>query len=408
MCRELRTRAGPLDCLFVTRFGGLVIVECKLWRNPQARREVIGQILDYGKELAGWEYGDLQREVSIARGETGTNALFRIVAARYANLSKSEFVDSVSRNLSRGRLMLLLAGDGIREGTESIVQYVSRYAGLHLMFGLVEMVGYEMPDGRLLVQPRVLARTVNVERTVVRVEGLGSGLVEILTPEEAASPGQFEDVADVRGDAVQQRNFDPIVPDADRRWRVEFVKRIRFDDPAQSVGPSGYGRVRLDLPVQWAWMTAYSSRRNNECGNSLVLKGDPGRNIFEALLIQRPEIETELTVAGEGLSFKWLPDEAQYALYREFGDSQTNGRLSKRASNLLGCSARPIALLTRSGRRLLGYAQAREKLVDPLRSLCCQDASKQPCKPRAISSPPFGCGMLNVLRAVAKDLPSDA
>jgi hypothetical protein len=104
MCRELRTPAGPLDCLFVTRFGGLVIVECKLWRNPQARREVIGQILDYAKELSAWEYGDLQREVSIARGEKATNALFGIVAARYPTVSESAFVDSVSRNLSRGRL----------------------------------------------------------------------------------------------------------------------------------------------------------------------------------------------------------------------------------------------------------------------------------------------------------------
>jgi hypothetical protein len=96
VCRELRTPAGPLDCLFVARFGGLVIVECKLWRNPQARREVIGQILDYAKELSAWEYGDLQREVSIARGQTGTNALFGIVAARYPDVNEPEFVDSVN------------------------------------------------------------------------------------------------------------------------------------------------------------------------------------------------------------------------------------------------------------------------------------------------------------------------
>jgi hypothetical protein len=62
VCRELRTAAGRIDCLFVTRLGGLVIVECKLWRNPQARREVVGQILDSVKEIATWDYGDLQRE----------------------------------------------------------------------------------------------------------------------------------------------------------------------------------------------------------------------------------------------------------------------------------------------------------------------------------------------------------
>ena len=28
--RELRIPAGPMDCLFVTRFGGLIVAECKL------------------------------------------------------------------------------------------------------------------------------------------------------------------------------------------------------------------------------------------------------------------------------------------------------------------------------------------------------------------------------------------
>jgi hypothetical protein len=81
VCRELRTPAGRIDGLFVTRFGGLIVVECKLWRNPQARREVVGQILDYAKEIAAWDYAELQREVSIARSEQGTNALFGLVAA---------------------------------------------------------------------------------------------------------------------------------------------------------------------------------------------------------------------------------------------------------------------------------------------------------------------------------------
>jgi hypothetical protein len=44
--------------------GRPVLVECKLWRNPEGRREVIGQILDYSKELTRWSSSDLQREAS--------------------------------------------------------------------------------------------------------------------------------------------------------------------------------------------------------------------------------------------------------------------------------------------------------------------------------------------------------
>jgi hypothetical protein len=295
VCRELRTAAGRIDCLFITRFGGLVIVECKLWRNPQARREVVAQIFDYAKEIVAWDYGDLQREISIARDERGINPLFELVASRYPDTDEAAFVDAVTRNLARGRLMLLLAGDGIHEGTERIVEYVGRYPGLYLTFGLVEMAGYEMPDGRLLVQPRVLARTTNLERAVVRVEGLEPDRVDILAP----------GAAEESEDQAARRSFDPVVLEADRRWRVEFVKRLHLDDPAQAIGREGFGRIFLELPVPWAWMTAYSSRRNNTCGNTLVLKGDAGADIFQALRAGRQDIDAELSPASDMKTVRW-------------------------------------------------------------------------------------------------------
>lgn len=48
LCRELSLlfgggRSGALDNLFVTRDGKLVLVEAKLWRNPEARRTAVAQ-----------------------------------------------------------------------------------------------------------------------------------------------------------------------------------------------------------------------------------------------------------------------------------------------------------------------------------------------------------------------------
>jgi hypothetical protein len=37
------------------------------------------------------------------------------------------------------------------------------------VLGLVEMAVYRLPDAKLLVQPRVSARTANIERGVIRV-----------------------------------------------------------------------------------------------------------------------------------------------------------------------------------------------------------------------------------------------
>src|SRR5437763_1047675 len=45
--REIETAAGPIDNLFLSANGYLVVVETKLWRNPEARREVVAQLIDY-------------------------------------------------------------------------------------------------------------------------------------------------------------------------------------------------------------------------------------------------------------------------------------------------------------------------------------------------------------------------
>src|ERR1700759_2194016 len=63
ICLELATKAGPIDLLLVSPRGGLVVVECKLWRNPQARREVVGPIIDYAKELPRLSYEDFEAAI---------------------------------------------------------------------------------------------------------------------------------------------------------------------------------------------------------------------------------------------------------------------------------------------------------------------------------------------------------
>lgn len=52
ICMELPVPSGFVDNLMITADGGIVVVETKLWRNPEARREVIGQVLDYAKDLS--------------------------------------------------------------------------------------------------------------------------------------------------------------------------------------------------------------------------------------------------------------------------------------------------------------------------------------------------------------------
>lgn len=115
ICTELNTPAGPVDNLMVTASGLPVLVECKLWRNPQARREVIGQILDYAKELSRWSSSDLQREVGRRLKRPG-NVVLDLVRAAGHDVDETAFNDALTLSLRRGRFLLLIVGDGIREG----------------------------------------------------------------------------------------------------------------------------------------------------------------------------------------------------------------------------------------------------------------------------------------------------
>lgn len=120
ICVELPARSGSMDNLFVTPAGDLALVECKLWRNPEARREVVAQIIDYATEISTWTYETLQDLIRRtkpldASDDKSTQSLYERVAA-HGEIDEVSFHDAVSRNLKRGRFLLLIVGDGIHEG----------------------------------------------------------------------------------------------------------------------------------------------------------------------------------------------------------------------------------------------------------------------------------------------------
>ena len=195
VCKELRTPSGYVDALFVNPHGRLVLVEFKLWRNPEARREVIGQILDYAKDLASWDYEDLQREVSLNTRRTG-NVLFDLVRNVNNVLNENDFVDNVSRHLKRGEFLLLIVGDGIQEGVESIVDFVQRHSGLHFNLALVEAALYRDASDQLFVHPRVLARTEIVQRFTFEgdfASVVPADIIEIDEGSASSSPSEKEE-----------------------------------------------------------------------------------------------------------------------------------------------------------------------------------------------------------------------
>jgi len=164
LCKELRTDAGPIDAVFINPAGRITLVECKLWKNPQARREVVAQALDYVSAMGSWTYADLQRQTSAALGRKGNLPFEAVSSTAKPALREEHFADSVSRSLRDGRILALLVGDGIREGVRSLTELINRNASRGFALAIIEVALYRFSKTRLAIQPRVLAETDKLVR----------------------------------------------------------------------------------------------------------------------------------------------------------------------------------------------------------------------------------------------------
>jgi hypothetical protein len=106
-------------------------------------------------------------------GKQGSNPFELVRSHMDSSIREPEFVDAVSRSLREGRFLVLLAGDGIREGVQSLTELVNRSATLAFTFGIIEVAFYQFGKNRFAIQPRVLAKTEIVERrmTIVDIKG---------------------------------------------------------------------------------------------------------------------------------------------------------------------------------------------------------------------------------------------
>jgi hypothetical protein len=252
LCKELRTEAGPLDIAFINQHGRLTLVECKLWRNPEARRKVVAQVLDYARAISSWTYSDLQRRVSAALGRQG-NVPFELARAKNPGLNEQQFVDDTALAMRSGRFLLLIAGDGIREDVSAITELVNRNAASGFAFGLVEVALYGFEDGGLAIQPRAIVKTQVIERTVVIVRETGqANPVPVVDEFEV----EFAPVAATTAIERNQLGESPRQA-AYREWWLP-VLQMTFDDPDQEPPTLFWpNNIRLKLPWTKTWIAAY-------------------------------------------------------------------------------------------------------------------------------------------------------
>lgn len=198
--REVATGTGAIDNLFISHRGYLILVETKLWRNPEAKREVVAQVIDYGSVLSKWNL-DRLNDATKEYTKKYAGAEFSLIDWVEKQMGPVEggkdfFEDTVAKNLRLGRILALIVGDRIRQSLVEMLSYVvNKYPGLAMDVALVELQAYRIEKGRnwpLLVVPRIISRTEIIERSIVQVTVIEGKPPEVIVHQDKAKAGDAD------------------------------------------------------------------------------------------------------------------------------------------------------------------------------------------------------------------------
>ncbi len=180
VARELETKSGRIDNLYLSPTGKITIVETKLWKNPEKHRIVVAQIIDYAKEVSTWNYDQLNMAIMKAcQGKDSDCPTLDSMVEPYlgsAGLSITDFQERVISCLQGGEFLLLIVGDKISSNLALLTDAIQGSPGMDFRMGLVELHLYPLQDDSdwpVVIVPDIVGRTVEKTRGVIKIQYVG-------------------------------------------------------------------------------------------------------------------------------------------------------------------------------------------------------------------------------------------
>lgn len=149
---EVSAGSGAIDVLLLSSDGVLTIVETKLGKNPESRREVIGQVLEYAAFASDWGLEDIRRIANKFLDERFDTALKDFLGPDAEDTSNvDEYLNRLDENLKAGRLRLIVAADRLLETVRKTITFVNRNSNFEIY--LLQVTCYEEEDGTRIYVP---------------------------------------------------------------------------------------------------------------------------------------------------------------------------------------------------------------------------------------------------------------
>jgi hypothetical protein len=282
--REMPVGGWSLDHLLVDQEGVLTLVEAKLIQNPEARREVIGQILEYAANAVNLWGNGRAREYAVeywtARKENVDEVIERTLGGE---INAGDLWKLVEINVRQGRIRLIIAADELRPEVRRIIEYLNAEMQNAEIYGL-ELRCYGSTDDRLVLVPRLVGQTQAMVEKKTRSE------LKRWAPEE---------IRDAYARLPDNQLAGRLLETLDWALRHESFKGARAKNPAFSACSSVGDRiftVTLDGTLYWfADENHYAGGRQERdqlfrdlvklglIDQALSLEGVSGRNMTRRL-----------------------------------------------------------------------------------------------------------------------------
>jgi len=140
--------SGNTDILAFTANGAISIIECKLAVNPESKRKVIGQILEYAAYLWEMRYEEVNTRIRNSREKDLAELVEEIVAGEW---DEESFRSGVEQSLQSGSFILIIVVDEINEDLKRTIRYVNECSESAFSLHALEMQRFHTDSSEILV-----------------------------------------------------------------------------------------------------------------------------------------------------------------------------------------------------------------------------------------------------------------
>jgi len=140
--------SGNTDILAFSADGDISIIECKLVTNPESKRKVMGQILEYAAYLWEMSYDEANTRIRNLK-EKDLSELVQEAAA--GGRDEEAFRAAVEQSLQSGSFVLVIVVDEINEDLKRTIRYLNECSESAFSLHALEMQRFQTGSTEILV-----------------------------------------------------------------------------------------------------------------------------------------------------------------------------------------------------------------------------------------------------------------